>query len=103
MWARRKRGSSEVSLEMVNANNETARQLDPTDFAPNPEETCLQPEQKRIVASAITDRSVLYKTSPIGEVSPFENFATNADSATYGWCLDCLVKRPEPAAKRERG
>ena len=66
MWARRKRASSEVSLEVANANNETVRQLDPTDFA---------------VASAITDRSVLYKTSPIGEVSPFESVVTSADSA----------------------
>ena len=53
MWARRKRGSSEVSLEMVNANNETPRQIDPRDFAPNPEETCLLLERQRIVSAAI--------------------------------------------------
>jgi hypothetical protein len=59
--------ASEVSLRVVHASEETARQLDPTHFA---------------VASAMTDRSVLYRTSPIGEASPFESFVTNADSAT---------------------
>lgn len=53
MWSRRKRGSSEVSLDVLNENNETARQLDPADKAPNPEETCLHLERKRIVATAI--------------------------------------------------
>jgi RNA polymerase sigma-70 factor, ECF subfamily len=53
MWARKKRGSSEVSLEIANVNNEVARQLDPADLAPNPEETCLQRERQRMVCAAV--------------------------------------------------
>ena len=53
MWSRKKRGWSEVSLEMLSASNETAKQLDPTDLASNPEQTCLELERKRIVSAAI--------------------------------------------------
>ena len=54
MWARKKRGSSEVSLEIANVDNESTRQLDPADSAPNPEETCLQRERQRMVCAAVS-------------------------------------------------
>jgi RNA polymerase sigma-70 factor (ECF subfamily) len=53
MWLRRKRRSAEVPLEKPNVENETVLKLDPPDPAPNPEETCLQLERKRIVSAAV--------------------------------------------------
>lgn len=73
MWARRKRASHEVSPDALNVNNETAAKLDPTDLAPNPEETCLRLERKRIVATAINKLTPKVRTAiqlqQLGELS----------------------------------
>lgn len=54
MWLRRHRRSIEVPLENQNAQSETAIALDPPDSAPNPEETCLRLERKRMVSAALS-------------------------------------------------
>ena len=53
MWLRRKRASSEVPLEVLDVRHKTPRRLERVDWAPNPEETCLQLERQRIVSAAV--------------------------------------------------
>ena len=76
MWLRRKRRSAEVPLEKPNVENETVLTLDPPDPAPNPEETCLQFERKRIVSAAINKLTpavrVALKLLELAEVSTQE-------------------------------
>ncbi len=54
MLLRRKRGSREVPLES-NTEDETALPLDIPDVGPNPEDSCLQREQERILSAAVND------------------------------------------------
>ena len=63
MWLRRKRRSAEVPLEKPNVENETVLNLDPPDPAPNPEETCLKLERKRIVSAAISKLTPTVRTA----------------------------------------
>ena len=63
MWLRRNRRSVEVPLEKPNVENETVLALDPPDPAPNPEETCLQLERKRIVSAAINKLTPTVRTA----------------------------------------
>jgi RNA polymerase sigma-70 factor, ECF subfamily len=53
MLLRRKRGSREVPIAESNAGNETAPSLDFPDSGPNPEDSCLQREQERILSAAV--------------------------------------------------
>jgi len=54
MWLRKKRASSEVSLEVLNASADTSTEVDPADCASSHEETCLQLETQRMVSAAIS-------------------------------------------------
>ena len=54
MLLRRKRGSREVILES-NTEGETALPLDIPDAGPNPEDSCLQREQQRILSAAVNE------------------------------------------------
>jgi RNA polymerase sigma-70 factor (ECF subfamily) len=54
MLLRRKRGSREVPLES-NTEDETALPLDIPDVGPNPEDSCLQREQERILSAAVNE------------------------------------------------
>lgn len=49
-----KRGTSEPSLDVLNVNDETETQIiEFADFAPNPEEICIQAERQRIISTAV--------------------------------------------------
>ena len=54
MLLRRKRGSREVPIES-NTGGETVLPLDVPDSGPNPEDSCLQREQERIVSAAVNE------------------------------------------------
>jgi RNA polymerase sigma-70 factor, ECF subfamily len=54
MLLRRKRGTREVILES-NKEGETALPLDIPDAGPNPEDSCLQREEQRIVSAAVKE------------------------------------------------
>jgi RNA polymerase sigma-70 factor, ECF subfamily len=54
MLLRRKRGSREVPIES-NAEDETALPLDVPDAGPNPEDSCLQREQEKILSAAVRE------------------------------------------------
>jgi RNA polymerase sigma-70 factor (ECF subfamily) len=54
MLLRRKRGSREVPIE-PNAEDETALALDIADAGPNPEDSCLQREQQKILSAAVKE------------------------------------------------
>src|SRR5216683_1221358 len=54
MLLRRKRGSREVPMES-NTEDETALPLDVPDAGPNPEDSCLQREQERILSAAVNE------------------------------------------------
>jgi RNA polymerase sigma-70 factor (ECF subfamily) len=54
MLLRRKRGSREVPIES-NTEDETALPLDVPDAGPNPEDSCLQREQERILSAAVNE------------------------------------------------
>ena len=54
MLLRRKRGTREVILES-NKEGETALPLDIPDAGPNPEDSCLQREQERILSAAVNE------------------------------------------------
>src|SRR5260221_101591 len=54
MLLRRKRGTREVILES-NTEDETALPLDIPDASPNPEDSCLQREQERILSAAVNE------------------------------------------------
>jgi len=53
MLLRRKRGSREVPIAESNTEDETALPLDIPDVGTNPEESCLQREQERILSAAV--------------------------------------------------
>jgi len=54
MLLRRKRGTREVILES-NREDEAALPLDIPDAGPNPEDSCLQREQERILSAAVNE------------------------------------------------
>ena len=53
MLLRRKRGSHEVSIEESSTKTERELPLDFLDLAPNPEDSCLDREQKQILSAAL--------------------------------------------------
>jgi len=53
MLLRRKRGSREVPIAESNTEDETVLPLDIADVGTNPEESCLQREQERILSAAV--------------------------------------------------
>jgi RNA polymerase sigma-70 factor (ECF subfamily) len=55
MLLRRKRGSREVPIAESNTEGEVALPLDIPDGAPNPEDSCLQREQERILSAAVNE------------------------------------------------
>lgn len=54
MLLRRKRGSREVPIAESTTDDEIALPLDIPDLRPNPEDSCLQREQERIVSAAVS-------------------------------------------------
>jgi RNA polymerase sigma-70 factor (ECF subfamily) len=73
MWLRRKRALSGVLIEESSMSNETALALDFPDLGPNPEDSCLQRERKRILSAAINELSPRMRAAihlrEIGELS----------------------------------
>jgi len=55
MLLRRKRGSREVPIAESTTEGETALLLDIPDSGPNPEDSCLQREQERILSAAVRE------------------------------------------------
>ena len=55
MLLRRRRGSREVPIAESNTEDETALPLDIPDAGPNPEDSCLQREQERILSAAVNE------------------------------------------------
>ena len=55
MLLRRKRGSREVPMAESSTEGETALLLDIPDSGPNPEDSCLQREQERILSAAVSE------------------------------------------------
>jgi RNA polymerase sigma-70 factor (ECF subfamily) len=55
MLLRRKRGSREVPIAESTTEGETALLLDIPDPGPNPEDSCLQREQERILSAAVSE------------------------------------------------
>jgi RNA polymerase sigma-70 factor (ECF subfamily) len=55
MLLRRRRGTREVPIAESNTEDETALPLDIPDGAPNPEDSCLQREQERIISAAVNE------------------------------------------------
>ena len=55
MLLRRKRGSREVPIAESTTEGETALLLDIPDSGPNPEDSCLQREQERILSAAVSE------------------------------------------------
>jgi RNA polymerase sigma-70 factor, ECF subfamily len=55
MLLRRKRGSREVPISESTTEDETALPLDFPDSGPNPEDSCLQREQERILSAAVNE------------------------------------------------
>ena len=53
MLLRRKRGSQEMAIEESRANTQSAQPLELLDAAPNPEDRCLDREQKQILSAAL--------------------------------------------------
>lgn len=54
MLLRKRRGAREVSVADSNTEDETALPLDIPDMSPNPEDSCLQREQERILSAAVS-------------------------------------------------
>src|SRR5260370_2187473 len=55
MVLRRRRGTDEVPIAESNTEGETALALDIPDASPNPEDSCLQREQERILSAAVNE------------------------------------------------
>jgi RNA polymerase sigma-70 factor (ECF subfamily) len=55
MLLRRKRGSREVPIAESTTEDETALPMDFPDSGPNPEDSCLQREQERILSAAVNE------------------------------------------------
>ena len=55
MLLRRRRGTREVPIAESNTEDETALPLDILDVGPNPEDSCLQREQQRIISAAVNE------------------------------------------------
>src|SRR6266436_3069258 len=55
MLLRRRRGTHEVPIAESNTEDETALPLDIPDAGPNPEDSCLQREQERILSAAVNE------------------------------------------------
>ena len=55
MLLRRRSGTREVPIPESNTEDETALPLDIQDAGPNPEDSCLQREQERIISAAVNE------------------------------------------------
>jgi RNA polymerase sigma-70 factor, ECF subfamily len=55
MLLRRRRGTHEVPIAESNTQDETVLPLDIPDSGPNPEDSCLQREQERILSAAVNE------------------------------------------------
>jgi RNA polymerase sigma-70 factor (ECF subfamily) len=55
MLLRKRRGTREVPIVEATAEDETALPLDIPDVGPNPEDSCLQREQERILTAAVNE------------------------------------------------
>src|ERR1700674_5798618 len=55
MLLRKRRGTREVPIAEATAEDETALPLDIPDVGPNPEDSCLQREQERILTAAVNE------------------------------------------------
>jgi RNA polymerase sigma-70 factor, ECF subfamily len=55
MVLRRRRGAREVPIAELNTEGDTALSLDIPDSGPNPEDSCLQREQERILCAAVNE------------------------------------------------
>jgi len=55
MLLRRRRGTREVPIAESTTEDETAQPLDIPDLGPNPEDSCLQREQERILSAAVNE------------------------------------------------
>jgi len=55
MLLRRRRGTREVPMAESNTEGETALPLDIPDAGPNPEDSCMQREQERILSAAVNE------------------------------------------------
>ena len=55
MLLRRRRGTREVPIADSTTEDETAQPLDIPDLGPNPEDSCLQREQERILSAAVNE------------------------------------------------
>jgi RNA polymerase sigma-70 factor (ECF subfamily) len=93
MWLRKKRVSSEVSLEVLNANTDTdtSMQVEPADCAPNPEETCLQLETQRIVSAAV--RSLRSKLREVMQLRELGEMSTEKTAEVLGLSVGAVKAR----------
>ena len=55
MLLRKRRGTREVPIAESNTEDDTALPLDIPDVGPNPEDSCLQREQQRIISAAVNE------------------------------------------------
>ncbi len=76
MLLRRKRGSREVPIAESSTEDEAALPLDFPDSGPNPEDSCLQREQERILCAAVNElrpgRRKAIELRELGELSTGE-------------------------------
>lgn len=91
IWSRKKRGSSEVSLDVLSGDNGTATQLEPTDFAPNPEETCIQAERQRIISTAVNRLTPELRRAT--ELREFAELSTKETAARMGLSVGAVKAR----------
>ena len=91
MILRRKRGSHEVAIRESTTDGEIAFPLDIPDLRPNPEDSCLQREQNRIVSAAVSQLAPGMRKAV--EMRELREFSTRETARALGLSVGAVKVR----------
>jgi RNA polymerase sigma-70 factor (ECF subfamily) len=91
MMLRRRRGTREVPIAETSTEDETALPLDFPDSGPSPEDTCLQREQERILAAAVS--GLTPRTRKAIELRELSELSTGETAQVMGLSVGAVKAR----------
>jgi RNA polymerase sigma-70 factor (ECF subfamily) len=91
MLLRRRRGTREVPIAESNTEDETAQPLDVPDLGPNPEDSCLQREQERILSAAVNELTP--RTRKVIELRELGELSTGETAQLMGLSVGAVKAR----------
>jgi RNA polymerase sigma-70 factor, ECF subfamily len=100
MLLRRRRGTREVPIAESNREDETAVPLDIADVGPNPEDSCLQREQERILSVAVN--GLTPRTRKAIELRELGELSTGETAQVMGLSVGAVKARVFQGRKKLR-